>query len=136
VRDNGLHLSCVICGAPWPHRDNDHRASCVHAMTVTQWRAEDYMDVTNIGPVSYGIDVPTMLRCAGVELRQLPGRPDRIWGPAWAVQVACTVGDLKQEQRVRWIEKVYKNDELRAAAEAICIAGEFVLEVMREAVTL
>jgi hypothetical protein len=88
------------------------------------------MDATDI---TQPVLVVPMLRAAGVWLRSLPGRPDRIWAPSWAVQVAVATG-LKQDARVRFIEKVNSKLELREAAEAVALAGESVLEVLGKAV--
>jgi len=126
---------CLICGAAWPHKDDGWRASCAHAEVIVRWRDVDgYMDCTDI---KTPIDVLAMLRTAGVWIRQLPGRPDRFWAPAWAVQVACTTTDNdRREDRARFISKINYSLQLREAAEAVALAGESVLQVLRKAVTL
>jgi len=124
---------CRICGAALPHRDPDQLRSCAHVTTIVTWREEGYIDVTDFFA---GIDVAAMLRAAGVEVRELPGRPDRFWAPSWAAQIAAMtrLKGFTQHERIRVITCVNSNAELRAAAEAVMAADELVLVVLGHAI--
>lgn len=128
-----LGLNCTICGMPWPHVDANLIASCSHATLVSQWRDDGFMDVTE--PI-FGVDPVEMLRAAGVELRSLPGRPDRFWGPAWAYQIIGMgrVSGFGPAKRLEVLKAINADEALRQAAEAVGAAGEFVVVVLGEAI--
>lgn len=126
-------MRCRICNGDLPHRDPGHIRSCEHVTVLVTWREEGYIDVTDFFA---GIDVAAMLRAAGVEVRELPGRADRFWAPSWAAQIAATVRlkGFTQHERIRVITCINAHAELRAAAEAVMAADELVLVVLGHAI--
>lgn len=126
-------MRCRICGSDLPHRDPELIKSCEHVTVLVTWREEGYIDVSDFFA---GIDVAGMLRAAGIEVRELPGRPDRFWAPSWAAQIAATVRlkGFTQHERIRVITCINASVELRAAAEAVMAADELVLVVLGHAI--